>query len=144
MKRRRVLGAATATGAVWAACLSAHAAKRQRGDCRIAHGTLGCMSIEAFREDCRRRIFDQYLPYWEKGGIDREHGGFLCELNDDGSVAGDEESIWHQGRGLWVYTSVYNHFGKNLHWLDVAAKARTSSGPASARNAKTTSTRLER
>ena len=31
-------------------------------------------------------------------------GGFMCERNDDGSVASDEKNVWYQGRGIWVHT----------------------------------------
>ena len=82
------------------------------------------MSLEALREDYRRRLFEQYLPFWEKGGYDRQRGGFMCELNDDGSVASDEKFIWYQGRALWVYAFLYNNFGKNQHWLDIATRTR--------------------
>ena len=63
----------------------------------------------ALREDYCRGLFDQYLPFWEKGGYDRQLGGFMCELNDDGSVASDLKYIWYQGRAIWVYSFLYNH-----------------------------------
>ena len=47
------------------------------------------MTLEALRETYRRELFDVYLPFWEKGGYDRKLGGFMCELNDDGTVFSD-------------------------------------------------------
>jgi mannose/cellobiose epimerase-like protein (N-acyl-D-glucosamine 2-epimerase family) len=65
-----------------------------------------------------------YLPFWEKGGIDRQRGGFLCELNDDGAVASGEKYIWYQGRGIWVYSFLYHEFGRDRRWLEIARQAR--------------------
>ena len=82
------------------------------------------MTLEALRDDYRRRLFKQYLPFWEKGACDRRFGGVMCELNDDGSVFDDLKFIWYQGRGLWVYSFLFSHFGKEQHWLDLARQTR--------------------
>ncbi|MBT4483906.1 MAG: hypothetical protein HOC71_09540, partial [Candidatus Latescibacteria bacterium] len=73
--------------------------------------------------DYRHRLFDRYLPFWDKGGYDDELGGVMVNLNDDGSVADDEKFIWFQGRGLWVYSFLYNNFGKDPRHLERAVKA---------------------
>ena len=107
MKRRHFLGAlAAASGAGF---LSAavqdpkEPTTAQAGDAQPLPAMLGGMRLESLREDYRCRLFEQYLPFWEKGGCDRDRGGFFCELNDDGSVASDEKFLWYQGRGIWVY-----------------------------------------
>jgi N-acylglucosamine 2-epimerase len=87
-------------------------------------GMLAGMTLERLRDDYRDRLFRQYLPFWEKDGIDRRYGGFMCELNDDGSVAADEKYIWYQGRGIWVYSFLYNEFGQDRRWLEIARQAR--------------------
>ncbi|MEN6450273.1 MAG: AGE family epimerase/isomerase [Thermoguttaceae bacterium] len=97
---------------------------RQLGNGQLLPRGMGGLSLESLREDYRRRLFDEYLPFWERGGYDRERGGFFCELNDDGSVAVDEKNLWYQGRALWVYSFLYANFGKEQRWLDMAAKTR--------------------
>ena len=82
------------------------------------------MTLLKLRNDYRNRIFNYYLPFWEKGGVDKESGGFMCELKDDGSVEKDEKYIWYQGRGIWVYSFLYNNFGKNKRFLEIARKSR--------------------
>ncbi len=82
------------------------------------------MSFEKLREDYHDRLFNQYLPFWDKGGYDKEDGGFMCELNDDGSVYNDEKYIWYQGRAIWIYSFLYNNFGKNRRYLENAKKTR--------------------
>jgi N-acylglucosamine 2-epimerase len=82
------------------------------------------MPIEELRNDYRDRIFNQYLPFWEKGGVDNIFGGFMCELRDDGTVENDEKYIWYQGRGIWVYSFLHNNFGKGKNFLETANKSR--------------------
>jgi N-acylglucosamine 2-epimerase len=128
MKRRQFFGTALAAGVCGAGSTLAgdgsDTAAGAIGDSLPIPAMLGGLSLEALREDYRRRLFDQYLPFWDQGGYDRQHGGLMCELNDDGSVADDQKYIWYQGRGIWVYAFLYNHFGKKQHWLDVATRTR--------------------
>ena len=128
MKRRHFLGATLAagmSGAIYASDWPTTGGEAAgRNDCPLVPDTLGGMSLETLREDYRRRLFEQYLPFWEKGGCDQQHGGFMCELNDDGSVFCDDKFIWYQGRAIWVYAFLYHHFGKNQHWLDIATRTR--------------------
>ena len=81
-------------------------------------------SFDRLLEDCCSQLFDEYLPYWEKGGIDEANGGFMCYLYEDGSVENDRKDIWYQGRGIWVYSYIYNEIDKDPKWLAIARKAR--------------------
>jgi len=86
--------------------------------------SIAGMTLEQLRDDYKDRVFNQYLPFWDKGGIDYERGGFMCELNDDGSVFNDEKYLWYQGRGLWVYSFLFNNFGRDKRYLEIAQKTR--------------------
>ncbi|MBT4482861.1 MAG: hypothetical protein HOC71_04185 [Candidatus Latescibacteria bacterium] len=86
--------------------------------------TIAGMTIEELREDYHQRLFARYLPFWEKGGFDEEFGGFMCLLNDDGTVADEEKYNWYQGRALWVYSFLYNNFGQDSRHLEIAQKTR--------------------
>jgi N-acylglucosamine 2-epimerase len=86
--------------------------------------TIAGMSLAGLRNDYRERLFDSYLPFWHQGGYDSELGGFICHLNDDGSPADDEKNIWFQGRAVWVYSFLYNNFGKDRRYLEIAGKTR--------------------
>lgn len=135
MKRRSFIGTAIGgcvPGTLVLSC-SGEQAKKPRNQRRKQMGvgaatdlptTIAGMSLEDLRKDYYNRLFNQYLPFWEKGGIDKDKGGFMCLLNDDGTVADGEKYSWYQGRGLWVYSFLYNNFGKDKHYLDIAAKAR--------------------
>ncbi len=82
------------------------------------------MTLPELRQDDHDLLYKRYLPFWDKGGYDREHGGVMCELKDDGSVAVDMKYIWYQGRAVWIYSYLYNNFGKDPRWLAMAANIR--------------------
>ncbi|MGA7305356.1 MAG: AGE family epimerase/isomerase, partial [Rhodothermales bacterium] len=82
------------------------------------------LDLEAVAAEYRRQLFDEYLPFWENGGYDEERGGFMCYLHDDGTVQDDRKDIWYQGRGIWVYSFLYNNIDPNPKWLEMAKKTR--------------------
>jgi mannose/cellobiose epimerase-like protein (N-acyl-D-glucosamine 2-epimerase family) len=82
------------------------------------------MTLEELREEYRRRLFDQYLPFWDRGGYDEERGGFICNLNDDGSAVDDEKALWFQARAVFIYSLLYNELGQNPRHLEIAQKTR--------------------
>ena len=124
MKRREFLGAAAAAslgGSVFPQSLTEGGASGAR---RPPEPRLHGRSFEAHSSACRSQLFEHYLPFWEQGGIDEENGGFMCYLHDDGSVENDRKDIWYQGRGIWVYSFLYNEFDPDPKWLEIARKAR--------------------
>jgi mannose/cellobiose epimerase-like protein (N-acyl-D-glucosamine 2-epimerase family) len=82
------------------------------------------MRLEDLLTSYRNRLFNLYLPFWEKGGYDAESGGFMCYLFDDGRVQNGQKDLWYQGRGIWTYSFLHNHIDKNPKWLEMAKKSR--------------------
>ncbi len=46
--------------------------------------------------------------------------GFLTALNRDGSVIDTDKSIWFQGRGAWMFATLYNSVSPDPDWLSAA------------------------
>lgn len=84
---------------------------------------LAGMTLLTLRDQYRHDLFEEYLPFWDKFGIDRENGGFLCSLDHDGTVVNTDKRLVFQARGLWVYSFLYNHF-EIEDCLEVARRAR--------------------
>ena len=80
-------------------------------------------SLADLRDRYHRQLFDEFLPLWDRHGVDHELGGFLCSRDLDGNLRDDSKYMWYQGRGLWTYSYLYNHFGGQEH-LEVARKTR--------------------
>lgn len=72
----------------------------------------------------RRELFERVLPFWERCGFDHEFGGFYHRLAYDGSLLSTEKFCWFQGRGLWVWSFLFNHFGRQPQHLEIARRTR--------------------
>jgi mannose/cellobiose epimerase-like protein (N-acyl-D-glucosamine 2-epimerase family) len=85
---------------------------------------LAGLTASELQERYRKELFDVQLPFWERSGVDHEHGGFMCALDFDGRRVNTNKFHWFQGRGIWVYSFLYNNFGKNPAHLEVARKSK--------------------
>jgi mannose/cellobiose epimerase-like protein (N-acyl-D-glucosamine 2-epimerase family) len=89
-----------------------------RGDYRIAGRTLA-----ELRDLYHRDLFEDFLPFMERYVIDVRHGGFLCNTDFTGKQADEHKSPLYEGRGIWVYSFLYSHFGKRDEYLDAALRS---------------------
>jgi N-acylglucosamine 2-epimerase len=89
----------------------------------ISGGKLAGLSLKELRDQYRRVLFEDFLPFMEKHVIDREYGGFMCNTDHRGQRANDKKSSWFEGRGIWVYAFLYNNLAKEEKYLEVARKS---------------------
>ncbi len=80
---------------------------------------MSCRNCERVFHD---ELFQVQLPFWEKHGIDHEYGGIMCSLDYDGTLINTDKLMWFQGRAMWVYSFLYNHFGQDPQNLEIARK----------------------
>ena len=52
--------------------------------------------------------------------LDEQYGGYLTMLDREGSVYDTDKAIWVQGRGVWMYATLYNTVEQRAEWLDAA------------------------
>jgi len=94
-------------------CLPAQAIKRVA--LKAAKGGLVPMGLTV---EEKRRIHDQYrslllegmAPFWLEHGIDRDYGGVLSCMTEDGQVQGTDKFIWSQARSVWTFAALYAGF----------------------------------
>jgi N-acylglucosamine 2-epimerase len=72
--------------------------------------------LTLYREDLLQNV----VPFWEQNAPDREKGGFLFNLDRDGSVYGTDKPVWIQGRYTWLCSRLYNTVEKRPEWLELA------------------------
>jgi mannose/cellobiose epimerase-like protein (N-acyl-D-glucosamine 2-epimerase family) len=92
-----------------------------KGEQRIS-GELAGMSLTDLRDRYRSDLFDEFLPFMDKYIIDHKYGGFMCDADRDGTLLDTNKRIWYQGRGVWVYSFLYNNIKKDPKYLEVARK----------------------
>ena len=80
--------------------------------------------VAELRERFQHELFAQWLPFWEDHGIDHELGGFVCGLDYDGTLVHSDKFVWFQGRGIWTFSFLYNHFQAEPRWLETTRKTK--------------------
>ncbi|MEO8647877.1 MAG: AGE family epimerase/isomerase [Acidobacteriota bacterium] len=81
------------------------------------------LSLKSLRDQYRRDLFDDFLPFMDKYVIDHELGGFMCNTDFTGERVNDNKSSWFEGRGSWVYAFLYNNIAREKKYLDVARRS---------------------
>ena len=76
---------------------------------------------KAARSQYRKDLFEDYLPFHEKFVVDKQYGGFHCTVKPNGELISPEKTAWYEGRGTWVFSFLYNNFGRAQKYLDIAA-----------------------
>ncbi len=80
-------------------------------------------TLEQLRKEYMSDLFDDFLPFLDKYVIDHELGGFMCNTDRDGKNITTDKAAWYEGRGIWVYSFLYNNLAKEQKYLDIAAKS---------------------
>jgi mannose/cellobiose epimerase-like protein (N-acyl-D-glucosamine 2-epimerase family) len=79
--------------------------------------------LERLKKQYQYDLYGDFLPFMEKYVIDHEYGGFMCNTDRDGTNITQDKSTWYEGRGIWVYSFLYNNLAREPKYLDVAAKS---------------------
>ena len=86
--------------------------------------TLAGLTLEQLYERYWNELFNRFLPAMDILCIDHELGGFMCNVNiSTREMINENKKTWFQGRGIWVYSFLYNNFEKNPLYLEIAKKA---------------------
>ncbi|NQS89611.1 AGE family epimerase/isomerase [Patescibacteria group bacterium] len=68
----------------------------------------------------RSQLLDNVVPFWLRYSLDKEFGGYLILLDQDGSIYGTDKYMWSQGRETWLFAKLYNTVEKREEWLQAA------------------------
>lgn len=126
MKRRAFLStsAATAVAATSGGCKIVKSERRETSRRSPAPGrTLAGRELTELRERYRSDLLDDYLPFLDRHVIDHEYGGFMCNTDYDGKNITTRKRTWFEGRGIWVYSFLYNNVDPDPKHREVARKS---------------------
>ena len=68
----------------------------------------------------RNGLLENIIPFWLKYSIDKDYGGFMTSLDEDGTIIDTDKGVWQQGRFTWMLATLYNEVDKKAEWLDLA------------------------
>ena len=72
------------------------------------------------REKFYGTLMNDFVSFWEEVSPDWKYGGVLCGFDRDGKLFLEDKSVWQQGRSLWMFSKLYNEFGRKEEWLKIA------------------------
>lgn len=68
----------------------------------------------------RAELLERVVPFWLQHAVDRQHGGLLTCISDEGQVLSQDKYMWSQLRAIWTFSALYNKIERRQEWLDVA------------------------
>ena len=68
----------------------------------------------------RAELLERVVPFWLEHTIDRQHGGILTCISDEGQVLSEDKYMWSQLRAIWTFSALYNRVERRAEWLDAA------------------------
>jgi N-acylglucosamine 2-epimerase len=77
-------------------------------------------SRKALADFYQQTLLQDVMPFWLRHGMDPEHGGLWTCLDRDGSLLDTDKSVWFQGRGGWMFATLYNTVEARPEWLEAA------------------------
>jgi N-acylglucosamine 2-epimerase len=65
-------------------------------------------------------LMDGIVPFWMDRGADREHGGVLSCMTEDGRQLSTDKYIWSQARFVWTCSALYRRIERRPEFLERA------------------------
>lgn len=84
---------------------------------------LAGRSLQELRDLYHADLFDDFLPFMDRHVVDHELGGFLCNTDRSGRNLSQTKTTWYEGRGIWVYSFLYNRLAPEERYLETARKS---------------------
>lgn len=84
---------------------------------------IGEFTLKQLVQQYESDLFDDFLPFLDRYVVDHGRGGFLTNVDRDGTRHNTIKNTWYCGRGIWVYSFLYNNLDKEPRYLDIAAKS---------------------
>ncbi len=77
--------------------------------------------IKAYRDFYHAHLLEDCIPFWMNSDLlDKEYGGYISSVDQKGKCYNTDKSVWFQGRGLWTFSALCNHYGAREEWLEAA------------------------
>ncbi|OHB80990.1 MAG: hypothetical protein A2V98_05360 [Planctomycetes bacterium RBG_16_64_12] len=134
MNRRELLTLSAGAAVSWVGASACRAGEKgspnekteaveQGNSARTDDAKLAGRTLEEIRRQYRYDLFDDFFPFMDKFVVDHELGGFMCNTDRDGTNLNTKKNTWYVGRGIWVYSFLYNELAREEKYLQVARKA---------------------
>jgi mannose/cellobiose epimerase-like protein (N-acyl-D-glucosamine 2-epimerase family) len=84
---------------------------------------LAHRKLEDLRKEYQYWLYDDFLPFLDRFVVDHKVGGFMCETDRDGRNISGRKRTWFEGRGIWIYSFLFNELDPKPEYLEIARKS---------------------
>jgi|UniRef100_UPI00404B1075 N-acylglucosamine 2-epimerase len=124
MKRRQFMSNTILAG-LGSLSLNAYGSDQAIDPEKIKDFESGNLDLKKLYDFYHFELFDSFIPNMDKYVIDHQLGGFMTSVDiTNGTQVNSNKTAWFEGRGMWTYSFLYNHFGKNSKYLEGARKSK--------------------
>jgi len=121
MNRRNFLNASLLTAVI--AVINGCNTKKRKEPLVTDNNKLAGFTLKDLLKEYKHDLYNDFLPFLDKFVIDHEFGGFMCNTDRDGKNITTNKAAWYEGRGIWVYSFLYNNLQREQKYLDIAANS---------------------
>lgn len=83
------------------------------------------LNLKKLKEVYRSALLDKFIPNMDKYVVDHDLGGFMTSVNIlTRELENTNKRAWFEGRGMWMYSFLYNNIDKNPRYLEIAKKSK--------------------
>lgn len=83
------------------------------------------LNLKELRETYRASLLEKFIPNMDSFVVDHELGGFMCSVDIlTRKLVNTNKRAWFEGRGIWMYSFLYNNIEKKPHYLEIAGKSK--------------------
>jgi mannose/cellobiose epimerase-like protein (N-acyl-D-glucosamine 2-epimerase family) len=83
------------------------------------------LDFKKLREQYKEALLGKFIPNMGKYVVDHELGGFMCSVDIlTRKLVNTTKRAWFEGRGMWMYSFLYNNLDKDPTYLEIARKSK--------------------
>jgi len=115
-----IIGAGTLTGTLLTSEVSAKNIEISAGLTKISD-----LNLKKLRETYMEALLEKFIPNMDSYVVDHELGGFMCSVDIlTKKLTNTYKRAWFEGRGIWMYSFLYNNIEKKTRYLEIATKSK--------------------
>lgn len=97
----------------------------KRGRHTVSSRKMPLQVLNRIRNDYEEEFFDRFLPAMDRYVVDHEIGGFMCDADiRTGERISGQKRAWYEGRGMWLYSTLYHRFRQDPEYLNIATASK--------------------
>ena len=83
------------------------------------------LNLKKLRDTYMEALLGKFIPNMDTYVVDHELGGFMCSIDiRSRKLISTTKRAWFEGRGIWMYSFLYNNIEKKPRYLEIATQSK--------------------